>query len=349
MQLQSLISGAKSTKSIFSDKNVTFLAGSIAYSAFVSLVPLVMFFLLAVSIFGVPELQQRIITVATESVSPSVGGVIEVMIEQQSGSSSGSTIGASIIGVLTLVWGAIKVFRGLDTAFSEIYETTAQESFVGQVKKSLLVLVTLTLGIVAMVGATSVVAFFSFVPFIGVAVPLLLVVGLIAAFFPMYYLFPEIDVEPRAVLPGTIVGAVGWAVLQVLFQVYVSVSGGGGNLIASILLLVTWLYFSGVILLLGAVVNAVAIGRTDEIVGIESGSSMVNTDMNITETATYLRQLREDLTGRYEGMRPTRTESTTRRDPPRETVSVTEDTQEGDGGCVHEIRLRWQSDNESGN
>ena len=136
MQFQSLISGAKSTKSIFSDKNVTFLAGSIAYSAFVSLVPLVMFFLLAVSIFGVPELQQRIVTVATESVSPSVGGVIEVMIEQQSGSSSGSTIGASIIGVLTLVWGAIKVFRGLDTAFSEIYETTAQESFVGQVKNA---------------------------------------------------------------------------------------------------------------------------------------------------------------------------------------------------------------------
>jgi membrane protein len=38
------------------------------------------------------------------------------------------------------------------------------------------------------------------------------------------------------------------------------------NLIADILLLVTWLYFSGVILLLGAVVNAVTIGRADEIV-----------------------------------------------------------------------------------
>lgn len=165
-----------------------------------------MFFFLAVSVFGAPELQQRIVEVTTTSVSPSVGGVIEVMIDQQSDAGAGSTLSASLIGVLTLVWGAIKVFRGLDTAFSEIYETTARESFVGQIKKSLLVLVTLTIGIIAMVGATSIVAFVSFIPFIEFAVPLLLLIGLGAAFFPMYYLFPDIDMEPRDVLPGTIVG-----------------------------------------------------------------------------------------------------------------------------------------------
>lgn len=250
--------------SVFSEKNVTFLAGSIAYSALVSLIPLIMFVFLAVTVIGAPGLQQRIIEVTTNSVSPSIGGIIEVMIEQQRGAGTGSTVGASLIGVLTLVWGAIKVFRGLDTAFSEIYETTTRESFVGQMKKSLLVLVTLTLGVIAMVGTTSVVAFFSSIPFIGVVAPLLLIVGLGVAFFPMYYLFPDIDMEPRDVLPGTIVGAVGWAILQVLFQVYVSLSGsGGGNLIASILLLVTWLYFSGVILLLGAVVNVVVISRAN--------------------------------------------------------------------------------------
>ncbi len=43
------------TKTIFSEKNVTFLAGSIAYNAFVSLVPLILFFFLAVSIVGIPN------------------------------------------------------------------------------------------------------------------------------------------------------------------------------------------------------------------------------------------------------------------------------------------------------
>ncbi|MWG36407.1 YihY/virulence factor BrkB family protein [Halomarina oriensis] len=271
MAFESTVSRAKATGAVFSEKNVTFLAGSIAYSAFVSLVPLVMFFFLVVALAGAPELQDSIVTVATENVSPAVGEVIGVMIDSQSESGTGSAVGASIIGILTLVWGAIKVFRGLDTAFSEIYETTAQESLVGQLKKSLLVLVVLTVGVVAMVGATSVVAYLSFVPFVHVVVPLVLVVGLVLAFFPMYYLFPDVDHEPRDVLPGTVFAAVGWTVLQVLFQVYVSLSGGGGNLVASILLFVTWLYFTGVVLLLGATLNAVVLGRVGDVVETPAG------------------------------------------------------------------------------
>lgn len=93
-----------------------------------------------------------------------------------------------------------------------------------------------------MVGTTTVVEFLSSIPLTGVVSPLLLVVGLCGVFFPMYYLFPSIDVTPREVLPGTIIGAVGWAILQVLFQVYVSLSAsGGGSLIATVRLLVTWL------------------------------------------------------------------------------------------------------------
>jgi membrane protein len=260
MDLDRVVSRAKQVKTVFGEKNVTFLAGSIAYSAFVSLVPLVLFLFLVVSVLGAPELQDRIVEVATQSVSPAVGGVIEVMIESQRDAGTGSTLSASIIGALVLVWGAIKVFRGLDTAFSTIYETTAGETFVGQVKKSLLVLFTLTLGIVAMVGATSVVAFISTIPLLGLLVPLVLVAALVLAFLPMYYLFPDVDHEPRDVLPGTILAAVGWTVLQVLFQVYASFSGDDGNLIASILLFVTWLYFTGVVLLLGATYNAVLLG-----------------------------------------------------------------------------------------
>jgi membrane protein len=349
MQLQSAVSRAKAVKDVFGAKNVTFLAGSIAYSAFVSLVPLVLFVLLAVSVFGVPELQQRIVEVTTESVSPSVGGVIEVMIEQQRGAGAGSTVGASVIGALTLAWGAIKVFRGLDTAFSEIYETTARESFVGQIKKSLLVLLTLTLGILAMVGATGVVAVFSSVPLVGVLVPLLLVVGLCVAFFPMYYLFPDADHEPRDVIPGTVVGAVGWTVLQVLFQVYVSLSGGGGgNLIAGILLLVTWLYFSGVVLLLGAVVNAVGAGRAGETGDARDEPSVLNREMDRGEAATYLRRLREDLTGRFEGMLPTDSGPLAERDPPRGPISVAEWAREDEEGATHEVRLLWDSGGERG-
>ncbi|AEN06353.1 ribonuclease BN [halophilic archaeon DL31] len=347
MDIQSVVSRAKTVMRVFSEKNGTFLAGSIAYSAFVSLVPMVMFFLLGVSVFGAPELQQQIIEVATESVSPSVGGVIEVMIEEQRDAGRGSTISASLIGLLTFAWGSIKVFRGLDTAFSEIYETTARGSFLGQIKKSLVVLFTLMLGAIAMVGTTTVVAFFSSVPFIGVVVPLLLVVGLCGAFFPMYYLFPDIEVAPREVIPGTIVGAVGWAILQVLFQVYVSLSGSGGSLIASILLLVTWLYFSGVILLLGAAVNAVGLAHADAPPDEREESSVLNTEMTPDEMATHLGRLREDLTGRSEGMRPTSKGTVVERNPPRGAISITEWARESEEGMTHEVRLKWDADSNS--
>ncbi|WP_299333217.1 YihY/virulence factor BrkB family protein [Haloplanus sp.] len=326
---------------MFNDKNVTFLAGSIAYSAFVSLVPLFMFFLLGVSVFGAPELQQQIIEVATDSVSPSVGGVMEVMIEEQRDAGTGSTISDSLIGALTLVWGAKKVFRGLDTAFSEIYETAARGSLLGQIKNSLVVLCTLTLGAVAMIGTTAVIAAFPSVPLIGFAAPLLLLVSLCGTFFPMYYLFPNVDLAPREVVPGTMVGAVGWAVLQVVFQAYVSLSGGDGSLIAGILLLVTWLYFSGVVLLLGAAVNAVGFVCTDD----RQASSVLDTEMTRGEAATHLQRLREDLTGRFEGVRSADNGPVVKRNPPRGSILITEWARETEEGTTHEVRLEWDADN----
>jgi membrane protein len=348
MGVQTVVSRVKPVMRVFREKNVTFLAGSIAYSAFVSLVPLVMFFLIGVSVLGAPELQDQVVEVATERVSPSVGGIIEVMIENQRDAGSGSTIGSSLIGVVTLVWGAIKIFRGLDTAFSEIYETTDRGSFLGQVKKSLVMLVTLTLGAIAMVGTTILVASFSSIPFIGAVVPLLLVVVLCGAFFPMYYLFPNMDLTPLEVLPGTIVGAVGWVILQVLFQVYASLIGSdGGSLIASILLLVTWLYFSGVVLLLGATVNAVGVAHADATVEGRELSSVLDTEMTRDEVATYLRRLREDLTGRFEEMGPTSRETDVERNSPRAAISITEWVRENEEETNHAVRLEWDADSNS--
>lgn len=343
MDIHPVISRVRPAFDLFSARNVTFLAGSIAYSAFVSLVPLVMFFLTGVSVLGAPELQQQLIAVATTNVSPSVGGVIEVIIEERRDAGPGSTIGSSLIGAVILVWGAIKVFRTLDTAFSEIYDTTAQASFLGQIIKSLVVLFTLALGVIAMVGTTTAVAFFSSVPFIGITAPLLLVISLCGVFFPMYYLFPDVTMAPRDALPGTIVGAVGWAILQVLFQVYVSISGSGGSLITNILLLVTWLYFTGVVLLFGATVNAV--GVTSANVSTRQGRSLiVETQMTRGEAARYLHQLREDLTGRVADVPSKRMEPVTQRHLPPGRISVTEWTGDTGDGPTHEIRLEWHPD-----
>ncbi|ELZ28445.1 ribonuclease BN [Halogeometricum pallidum JCM 14848] len=254
------VSKAKAVGEAFREKNVTFLAGSIAYNAFVSLVPILLFFVLVVAFFGTGW-QDQMLAIITENVSPAIGSFIERLFATQASSATGS----SIVGFVVLIWSALKIFRGLDTAFSEIYEVDADNSIVDQIKDGLVVLVSLALAIAAMVAVTSVFgAFGGTIPYLGLLLPFVLALGLVVAFFPIYYVFPDVDVSAREILPGVVVAAVGWALLQGLFQIYVAHSTAGGtDIVTGIMLLLTWLYFTGVVLLLGAVINAVLGGYTE--------------------------------------------------------------------------------------
>ncbi len=144
----------------------------------------------------------------------------------------------------------------------------------------------------------------------------MLVGGLTIAFLPMYYFFPDVDVSVREVLPGVLVAAVGWAALQSLFQVYVALSSSSDSAgpIGAILLLLTWLYFGGLILLVGAVVNATRSGHID----IESdalGGSPANPDRDPVVDAD--RRERERLAARFEDLRRERDQLRNDRDAER--------------------------------
>jgi membrane protein len=249
---------AKSVVAGIQEKNVPFMAASIAYHAFISLIPLLVLVFFLVSITGDEQFAADV-TATTEGFLPESGQLLlEESLEE-----SPATAGASIIGFVTLVWGSLKIFRGIDTAFSEIYDSASESSLPVQIRDAFLVLGAIGLALVAASVATVAFAFLPDVPFLGLINPLLLVLGLSIAFFPMYYYFPNVSVSVREVLPGVIVAAVGWAALQSLFQVYVSFASESesAGAIGAILLLLTWLYFGGMILLIGAVVNAARSGR----------------------------------------------------------------------------------------
>lgn len=249
---------AKTVVKGIQEQNVPFMAASIAYQAFISLIPLLVLLFFVVSILG-DEALAASVAETTEGFLPESGQ------ELLEGSIEGSvaTTGASVIGLVTLVWGSLKIFRGLDTAFSEIYATTAENSIVSQVRDGLIVLAALSAALVAAAAASAVFALFPGIPFIGLLNPVLLVVGLTIAFLPMYYFFPDTDVSVRNVLPGVVFAAAGWAALQALFQVYVAFAGqsDSAGAVGAILLLLTWLYFGGMVLLIGAVVNAASSGH----------------------------------------------------------------------------------------
>ncbi len=234
--------------------NVTFLAGSIAYSAFVSMLPLVLLVVLAATIVGDETLTRRVISLADGYLSPRGEGLVAESIR-----TAAESTGVSLLGVGTLVWGMLRLFRGLDTAFSEVYGTGDTNSLLDQVRDGLLVFGVVSLAIIGAATSEAFIAFFDATPLFDMLGPLTLAAGLSMVFFPMYYVFPNVPISVREAVPGTVVAAIGWAMLQGLFHLYVAYADKTEvyGAIGGALLFIVWLYVGSLVLLVGATTNAV--------------------------------------------------------------------------------------------
>jgi membrane protein len=243
-------------------EKLTFMAGSIAYHAFVSLLPLFLLLLAVVAAVGDQSLYDSVLTLAGAVLTE--GARDEFVTEL---TAAGQSTSVSLFGGLVLVWGTLRIFRGLDTAFSDIYESEAANTFADQLSDGVLVLV--TFGLAVLVGGVVAGAVGGVVDgTLGwVLDRLVLVVGLFVALYPMYYVFPDADVSFAEVVPGTLVTAVGLTAFESLFRLYVAASSQSpdGSAVAGILVFLTWLYFSGLVILLGAVVNAVLSNRSRDV------------------------------------------------------------------------------------
>jgi membrane protein len=262
-----VVNGAQSDR-------ITFIAGSLAYYAFISLLPLLLLALVAASTFGDAGTVEALVARATETLGEQAGVVVRDALTGATGRG-----GATLLGVAVLLWSGLKLFRGLDIAFSEVYGHPGPESIVDQFRNA-----TVTLGAVG-VAVAATVAVGALISLSGVggvlegvggagAVAVLgtltLVAGLTAAFLPLYYLLPGTDVSVREALPGAVFAAVGWTLLQTGFRVYAEFAGSyeAYGVLGGVLLLLTFLYFGGLVLLLGVVLNAVLAGRANEETGL---------------------------------------------------------------------------------
>lgn len=238
-------------------KNVPFMAGSIAYSAFVSLLPLVLLLTIAASVLGGEALANQVQALTESYLTPSGQSLLTDSISQ-----AGSQTGLSILGFVVLLWGILRVFRALDTAFSAIYDTQWKNDLTNQLKDGIVVLVSLGVAVVVVVVAGLLLRLVPNLPFPRLARGALLIVGLSIVFLPIYYVFPDVDLSLKMILPGAVVAAVGWALLNAGFGVYVAYSSTRAlyGVIGGVILLITFLYFGALVILIGAVTNVVLMG-----------------------------------------------------------------------------------------
>lgn len=254
-----LASFARSLVTVVRDEQLTFLAAAIAYYAFVSIIPLLLVALAVASAVAGEALATEVLSLIGEFLTPQAATLIEGALVTGTGRG-----GATIVGLVVLLWSSLRVFRGLDIAFSRVYGQQAPIGLVEQVRDALLVLGAIGLGLGATVLLGTVLPL-SDVPLPTYSGPLGLVVVLSVVFLPIYYVFPDSGVNIREAIPGAVFAGGGWTLLSIGFSVYAARAASFQlyGIIGAVLVVLTWFYFGGLLVLLGAALNAVLAGQKD--------------------------------------------------------------------------------------
>jgi membrane protein len=238
------------------DRELTFMAASIAHYTLASLVPLLLLAVALASLVGGEEFVTSVVRDRLASFLSASGQ--QVLVNAMTGLRG--QVGAGLAGIGFTLWSGSKVFRGLDVAFADLYGRRESPSLPEQLVHAVVTLALLALAVGAVV-AVSVVVSLADLPvwrprLVGTA---LLLVALLPVLLPIYYVLTPDDSTVREVFPGAAFAAVGVVLLQIGFLYYVRHAGRYRALgvLGAVLLFITWLYFSGIVILLGAAVNYV--------------------------------------------------------------------------------------------
>jgi len=251
------VTSAREFVSLIQAQRLPFLAAAIAYYAFLSVVPLLVVSVIVTSAATGETFGAKFAESLDRFLTPETAELLESTLDDAPGRG-----GVTVLGMVLLLWGALRVFRGLDVAFSQVYGTASDASLVDQVADALLVFGAVMAAVGATVGG-GVVLSLSPVGLAGVGGSVGLLVVLPLIFLPLYYVFPAEDVTVREAVPGAVAAGLGWTVLGAVFGIYASQAGTFElyGVLGGVLLLLVWFYFAGLVLLAGATLNAVLAGR----------------------------------------------------------------------------------------
>jgi YihY family inner membrane protein len=242
------------------DEQVTFLSAAIAYYAFVSIVPLVLLGVTVGQALGGDALVETGLRLTEEFLSGAGQEAVRNAVTDTEGRA-----GATLVSVALLAWSGLKLFRGLDVAFSHIYGVEGTDSLLGQLADAAVVVVTIPVAVVVAAGIGIAGPILGLLPFANVTTAITLAVVLSVLFLPAYYVFPDVEMPVREAVPGAVFAALGWTALAEGFRIYAQTASFElYGVLGGALLFVTFLYFGGIVITVGAVLNAVLSGRTDD-------------------------------------------------------------------------------------
>ena len=274
------------------------LSASLAYYTIFSLAPMLLIILAVTSIFWSREAVQDQVLSQAESLVGAEGRTFISDLLNTANTPAKGILG-TIVGVVTLIFGALGVFNELHNALNTIWEVEEEEDtkggFIEGIKKIIFGRL-LSFGMILGIGFLLLVSLVisaglsAMQETVGNAIPLseillqllnlIISIGVITVLFALIFKFlPDAEIAWRDVWLGAFVTALLFSLGKFLIGLYLGNSTVGSSFGAagSLVLLLLWIYYSAQILLFGAEFTQVYANQLGSKIVPEGEEAAVNT------------------------------------------------------------------------
>jgi YihY family inner membrane protein len=247
----------------FGDDNGGALVSNLAYSAFVSVFPLL---LIAVTVLvnvaaGDPALRAQVIGAAVRQF-PYIGQQLASNIHGL----KQETAPGLIVGLLLLVWGVTRLAQAGLFTMEQVWNLPgpARPGYLPRLVRSVLFLLVLAVGLVVSTGLGSLVTYGRHAPAVAVAAQVLALIANVVLYLASFRVLTPSGVRTRQLLPGAIAGGAFWTLIQAvgayLVHHYLR-SDSVYGVFATVLGLLAWIYFGVQATVYAAEINVVLARR----------------------------------------------------------------------------------------
>jgi membrane protein len=250
----------------FKDDDVIALSSQLSYSFITAFFPFLIF-LLSVAAFS--NVNTDVVLENLKVILPKDAyNLIDRIVVEVLGTRSGNLLSLSLLSALvSAATGIMGVIRGLNKAYDEPEKRGVIKVWLISVLGTVGITITITLSIILLIFGGLLGNYLqccyrladiyrAIWDILRLVISILVMVMIFSA---IYYYFPSRRLRWREVAPGAIFSSIGWIASSILFSLYVNNFGNYSKFYGSlgaIFILMSWLYISSVIIIMGGELNA---------------------------------------------------------------------------------------------